>query len=122
MQEVRTIIESRKLPTLFSRKFGSLCYNLSVKYIHNADACQDDGATKMAALREAIFWSEQASLFFNGAILHAQHASAKSLSAKARISAGHFDDALQDLKFANTLCATPRSQMLELQCIVKMTR
>jgi len=115
VQEVRQIIDHRQLPAAFSYKFGTLCYNLSVQHIKNEEGCHE-------AAGEALFWSEQAAQFFGGQSCRAEHAASKSLSAKARISVNDMENALRDLSVANMLDPTPRSILLELQCLTLMQR
>ncbi len=119
-RETREMVEAQKLPSTFSRKFGMLCYNLAVQRLKQAEQEPDEQAQHAEA---ALFWSEQAALFFcRGSACSTEHAQAKSLSAKARIMAGCLDDALQDLRVANSLAPSARSQLLELQCLCLMKR
>jgi hypothetical protein len=119
-RDTRDMVEAQKLPSTFSRKFGMLCYNLSVQRLKQTEQEPEEQAQHAEA---ALFWSEQAALFFcRGPTCNTEHAQAKSLSAKARIMVGLLDDALQDLRVANSLAPSARSQLLELQCLGLMKR
>lgn len=94
-------------------------YNIGV---HHIKADEEDQAGRARSAEEALFWSEQAANFFRVSSRKAELAASKSLSAKARITLGDFDSAHNDLQAANGLDPTPRSLLLELQCLTHMNR